>query len=63
MTNKYTDDIFKKTPSNIETRLLNKLKEGKTSLCFPLLLDVSTIDMYLLDGVDVRIRLELANQD
>ena len=63
VTNKYTDDTFKKTPSNIETCLLNKVKGGKTSLCFPLLLDVSTIDMYLLDGVDVRIRLELANQD
>ena len=36
---------------------------GKTCLCFPLLLDTSTMDMYLLDGVDVRIRLELANQD
>ena len=54
---------FKKTPPNIETRLLNKVKRGKTSLCFPLLLDISTMDMYLLDGVDVRIRLELANQD
>ena len=36
---------------------------GKTCLCFPLLLDTSTMDMCLLDGVDVRIRLELANQD
>ena len=63
VTNKYTADTFKRTPSNIETRLLNKVKGGKTSLCFPLLLDVSTMDMYLLDGVDVRIRLELANQD
>ena len=63
VTNMYTADTFKKTPSNIEARLLNKVKGGKTSLCFPLLLDVSTIDMYLLDGVDVRIRLELANQD
>ena len=39
------------------------MKTGKTCLCFPLLLDISTMDMYLLDGVDVRIILELANQD
>ena len=63
VTNTYTAVIFKKTPSNIEARLSNKVKGGKTSLCFPLLPDVSTMDMYLLDGVDVRIRLELANQD
>ena len=63
VTNKYTVDTFKKTPPNIETSLLNKLKGGKTCLCFSLLLDISTMDMYLLDGVDVRIRIELANQD
>ena len=63
VTDKYTDDVFKKSPSNVEARLLNKVKGGKISLCFPLLLDISTIDMYLLDSVDVRIRLELANQD
>ena len=39
VTNKYTADTFKKTPPNIETHLLNKVKGGKTSLCFPLLLD------------------------
>ena len=63
VTDKYTADVFKKSPSNVESRLLNKVKGGKISLCFPLLLDISTIDMYLLDSVDVRIRLELANQD
>ena len=60
VTNKYVADTCKKTPPNIETHLLNKVKRGKTSLCLPLLLDISTMDMYLLDGVDVRIRLELA---
>ena len=32
-------------------------------VCFPLLLDIATLDMYLLDKVDVRIRLEIANRD
>ena len=63
VTNTYTADIFKKAPSHIEACLLNKVKGGKTSLCFPLLLDVSTMDMYLLDGVHITIRLELANKD
>ena len=40
-----------------------RIKEDDAYLCFPLLLDLSSIDMYLLDGVDVRIRLEMANQD
>ena len=40
-----------------------KIKGNGVHLCFPLLLDISSIDMYLLDDVDVRIRLELANQD
>ena len=54
---------LKKTPSNVEYLLLPKLKRGRVFLCFPLLLDIASIDMYLLDGVDVRIRLEMANQD
>ena len=60
VTSKYTVDTFKAKPANLETRLLNKVKMGKTCLCFPLLLDISTMDMYLLDGVDVRIRLEIS---
>ena len=40
-----------------------RIKDNGAYLCFPLLLDLSSIDMYLLDGVDVRIRLEIANQD
>ena len=63
VTMKYTDSTFKKTPSNTEYLLLPKLKGGRVFLCFPLLLDMSSIDMYLLDGVDVRIRLDMANQD
>ena len=47
----------------MEYLLLPKLKGGRVFLCFPLLLDISSIDMYLLDGVLVRIRLEMANQN
>ena len=54
---------LKKTPSNIEYLLLDKIKGGRVFLCFPLLLDISSIDLYLLDHVHIRIRLELANQD
>ena len=63
VTDKHSEDIFEKTASNIEYLLLNKIKGGRVYLCFPLLLDISSIDMYLLDGVDIRIRLEMANQD
>ena len=59
----YTAETFKNPKTNIECRLLNKIKDGKVHLCFPLLLDISSMDMYLLDSVDVRIRLELANQN
>ena len=61
VTDKYSEDIFKQTPSNIKYLLFDKIKGGRVFLCFPLLLDISSIDMYLLDGVDIRIRLELAN--
>ena len=32
VTDKYTDNVFKKSPSNVEARLLNKVKGGKISL-------------------------------
>ena len=49
------------TAGNIENTLMTSLKSSGVDLCFPLLTDISSLDMYLLDGVDVRIRLELAN--
>ena len=42
---------------------MTQVKDDGLYLCFPLLLNISTIDMYLLDNTDIRIRLELANQD
>ena len=56
----YTKNTFEKG-GTIENRLMGDIKTNGVHLCFPLLLDVSTLDMYLLDGVDVRIRLELAS--
>ena len=49
------------TATNIESQLMTDLKSHGIDLCFPLLLDIATLDMYLLDSVDVRIRMELAN--
>ena len=62
VTSNYVDDTFKKVKMNVEYILMPRIKEG-TYPCFPLLLDLSSIDMYLLDGIDVRIRLEMANED
>ena len=49
------------TASNLEAVLMNNIKSNGIDICFPLLLDIATLDMYLLDGVDLRIRLEMAN--
>ena len=51
------------TVTNIEHKLLSSLKGSGVDVCFPLLFDSSTLDMYLLDGVDLRIRLEMANNN
>ena len=51
------------TASNLEHKLLNTLKGEGIDICFPLLFDSSTLDMYLLDAVDLRIRLEMANNN
>ena len=63
VTQTYTDPIFTTQTSNIEHKLMSGIKANGVYLCFPLLLELSSLDMYLLDGVDVRIRLELANQN
>ena len=62
VTNTYAAATFT-TATNIENKLMSDLKANGVDLCFPLLTDASTLDMYLLDSVDVRIRLELANND
>ena len=60
VTKEYTDTIFKKAGS-IERKLMASLKSDGVNVCFPLLTDVASLDMYLLDSVDLRIRLEMAN--
>lgn len=44
-------------------KLNSELKQNAIETCFSLTLDLSTLDMYLLDGVDFRIRLEIANSN
>ena len=44
-----------------EKKNLSDLKSKGIETCFPLLLDISSLDMYLLDNVNIRVRLELAN--
>ena len=46
----------------IEGKLSKELKTHGIDVCFPLLLDISSLEMYLLDGIDIRIRLEMANK-
>ena len=60
VTQSYTAGTFT-TTTNLEHKLLQPLKREGIDVCFPLLFDSSTLDMYLLDAVDLRIRLEMAN--
>ena len=54
VTKSYTDAVFTGN-SNIEHKLLASLRSGGgiVDICFPLLFDSCSLDMYLLDGVDV----------
>ena len=56
VTDKYNEDVFKKTHSNIEYLLLDKIKCGRVFLCFPLLLDISSIYIYIYIYIYVFIR-------
>ena len=58
----YTENIFQ-TPTNFEHIHMRNIKSNGIDICFPLLLDITSLDMYLIDGVDIRIRLELANSN
>ena len=56
----YTEEYF--TGGNaFEKTLAKTCKAQGISMTAPLLLDISSLDAYLLDSTDVRIRLELAN--
>ncbi|XP_042855398.1 uncharacterized protein LOC122242213 [Penaeus japonicus] len=57
----YTDEYF--TGGNkLEKEIIKRCKQYGVSLTGPLLLDLASLDAYLLDGTDVRIRLEMANK-
>lgn len=49
--------------TSLETKLMSSIKSHGIHLCFPLLLDLSSLDMYLMDSVDLRIRLEMASNN
>ena len=61
VTETYNAATFTSASTGIEHGLMVNIKPHGIDICFPLLIDISTLDMYLLDGVDVRIRLEMAN--
>ena len=56
----FTAESFAKANS-VEKSIIKKCK-NVISLTAPLFLDLTTLDAYLLDRTDVRIRLELANK-
>ena len=60
VTKKYVATTFTNA-NNIEQKLKSNLKSNGIDVCFPLLLDSTSLEMYLLDRVDLRIRLEMAN--
>ena len=62
ITQQYTDNSFKEG-ERWEVMEMPDIKAHGINTFFPLLLDLSTIDMYLLDSVSLRIRLELANNN
>lgn len=49
------------TAETLEGKMSQDIKLHGINICFPLLLDLCSLDMYLLDSVDVRIRLEMGD--
>lgn len=58
ITNLYSARIF--TDDTSEKRVMANLKLKGVETCFPLLLDICSLDMFLLDNINLRIRLEMA---
>lgn len=46
-----------------EKNIKNEVKTNEFDFMAPLLMDVATMDMYLLDNVSMRIRLEFATDE
>ena len=57
---KIDDTYFTNLPADRKKRIASLRKDG-IQVCTPLTLEVCSVDRYLLDGIDVRIRLELAS--
>ena len=56
----YGDDYFNNL-NKLEKTTIKRIKEDGLHLCGPLLLDLCGIDSYLIDDVDVSIRMEFAS--
>jgi len=58
----YTQEYFLNL-NRLEKKVTKEVKNQGVHLCAPLLLDLATSDGYLLDNVDVRIRLEFSSTE
>lgn len=61
VTRTYEASLYADDAKTVEKKRLAGIKAYGVDIYFPLLLDSSSLDMYLLDGVDIRIRLEMAS--
>jgi len=55
----FTNEYFTKCSAS-EKELMNEVKTYGFHFMFPLLMDIASMDMYLLDNVSMRIRHEFA---
>lgn len=56
----YTENYFENL-NKLEKRVTESTKENGIHLCSPLLMDMNGLDGYLLDKVDINLRLEFAS--
>ncbi|XP_069177093.1 uncharacterized protein [Procambarus clarkii] len=59
ITNEFTNTYFTEATAK-DKKFMGDLKSKGLSMCFPLLLDISSLDQYILDNIDMRLRLELS---
>ena len=60
VTKTYTAALYGEDATTLEKKRSAIIKTHGVHVYFPLLLDICTLDMYLVDGVDVKFRLEMA---
>lgn len=56
------DEAYFTGGNKTEKEVIKKVKARGLTLMAPLFMDIATIDQFLLDNINVRIRLELANK-